>query len=81
MKQKDILFPEVKSKVVIAEAVEKGKDDYIIRAYFETEDRKLMPTSTASGCESPRGSLVSNWSRSVDPIYQLLYGFRINMAL
>ena len=40
VKQKDKLFPEVKSKVVNAEAVEKGKDDYIIRAYFETEGSK-----------------------------------------
>ena len=36
MKQKDRLFPEVNNKVVIAEAVEIDKNDYIIRAYFET---------------------------------------------
>jgi hypothetical protein len=36
-KQKDLLFPEIHNKVVIAEAIEKGKDDYIIRAYFEAE--------------------------------------------
>jgi hypothetical protein len=40
MKKKDKLFPEVNSKVVVAEAVEKGKDDYIIRAYFEAETGK-----------------------------------------
>ncbi len=34
MKQKEKLYPSVKSKIVIAEAVEKGKDDYVIRAYF-----------------------------------------------
>jgi hypothetical protein len=37
MKQKDLLFPEIHNKVVIAEAIEKGKDDYIIRAYFEAQ--------------------------------------------
>lgn len=36
IKQKDRLYPEINSKVVMAEAVEKGKDDYIIRAYFQT---------------------------------------------
>ncbi len=35
MKQKDRLYPEINSKVVLAEAIEKGKDDYTIRAYFE----------------------------------------------
>ena len=39
MMQKDRHFPEVNSKVVIVEAVEKAKDDYIIRAYFETEGK------------------------------------------
>ena len=34
MKQKEKLFPSIKQKIVIAEAVETGKDDYIIRAYF-----------------------------------------------
>ena len=35
MKQKDRLFPEVNNKIVVAEAVETGVDEYIIRAYFE----------------------------------------------
>ena len=35
MKQKDRLFPEVDKKIVKAEAVETGVDEYIIRAYFE----------------------------------------------
>jgi hypothetical protein len=34
MKQKQKLYPSIKEKVVIAEAVETSKDDYIIRAYF-----------------------------------------------
>jgi len=37
MKQKDRLYPEIDSKVVLAEAIEKGKDDYTIRAFFETK--------------------------------------------
>ncbi len=37
MKQKDILFPSVKKKIAIAEAIETSKDNYIIRAYF-TDD-------------------------------------------
>lgn len=39
MKQKDRLYPEINHKVVIAEAIEKGKDDYVIRAYFEVNDK------------------------------------------
>lgn len=39
MKQKDRLYPEINHKVVIAEAIEKGKDDYVIRAYFEINDK------------------------------------------
>ena len=38
MKQKDLLFPDIHNKVVNAEAIEKAKDDYIIRAYFEAEE-------------------------------------------
>lgn len=34
MKQKEKLYSSIKSKIVIAEAIEKGKDDYVIRAYF-----------------------------------------------
>ena len=34
MKQKEIHYPSIKKKVVVAEAVETEKDDYIIRAYF-----------------------------------------------
>ena len=34
IKQKQKLYPSINEKVVIAEAVEKEKDDYIIRAYF-----------------------------------------------
>lgn len=37
MKQKDRLYPEIDNEVVLAEAIEKGKDDYTIRAYFETK--------------------------------------------
>ena len=37
MKQKDKLFPSVKKKIKIAEAVETSKDNYIIRAYFTDE--------------------------------------------
>ncbi len=37
MKQKDCLYPSVKKKIAIVEAVEKNKDDYIIRAYFIDE--------------------------------------------
>ena len=33
-KQKTKLFPSEKQKIVIAEAIETGKDEYIIRAYF-----------------------------------------------
>ncbi len=35
MKQKDILFPQIRNKIAKAEAIERGHDDYIIRAYFE----------------------------------------------
>jgi len=34
MKQRDSLYSSVKKKIVIAEAIETGKNDYIIRAYF-----------------------------------------------
>jgi hypothetical protein len=34
IKQKEKLYSSVKSKIVIAEAVEKGINDYVIRAYF-----------------------------------------------
>jgi len=34
MKQKDILFPHVDNRIAISEAIEKGKDDYLIRAIF-----------------------------------------------
>ncbi|MFK7891131.1 MAG: hypothetical protein AB8B63_09990 [Granulosicoccus sp.] len=34
IKQKRMLFPEVLGEVKHAEAVETGKDNYIIRAYF-----------------------------------------------
>jgi len=33
--QKDLNYPEINSRVVKAEALEKGKNDYIIRAYFK----------------------------------------------
>lgn len=34
MKRKDSLYPSVRQKIIIAEAIEKGKDDYLLRAYF-----------------------------------------------
>jgi hypothetical protein len=34
IKQKNVLFPEVKSKIEYAQAIETSKDNYIIRAYF-----------------------------------------------
>jgi len=39
MKQKDKLYSSIKQKIVVAEAIEMGKDDYIIRAYFTEVDR------------------------------------------
>lgn len=38
IKQKQQLYPSVKQKVAIAEAVETGKDNYIIRAYFTNSE-------------------------------------------
>ena len=38
IKQKDRLYPSVKHKVIVAEAISKSGDDYIIRAYFELDD-------------------------------------------
>ncbi len=38
IKQKEKLYPSVKNKIMIAEAVETGIDDYIIRAYFIGEE-------------------------------------------
>jgi hypothetical protein len=34
IKQKDKLYPAVNNKIILAEAIETGVDDYIIRAYF-----------------------------------------------
>ena len=36
-KQKDNLFPDIKNKVAIAEAIDNGNDNYVIRAYFEED--------------------------------------------
>ena len=41
LKQKDRLFPTIEKKVEFAEAIETGKDDYIIRAYFTKEDSTI----------------------------------------
>jgi len=38
IKQKEKLYPSVKNKIVVAKAIETGKDDYIIRAYFTGEN-------------------------------------------
>ena len=37
MKQKEKLYSSVKNKIMISEAVETGKDNYIIRAYCSGE--------------------------------------------
>jgi len=37
IKQKEKLYPSVKSKIMVVEAIETEKDDYIIRAYFTGE--------------------------------------------
>jgi len=38
IKQKNLLYPEINSEVVNAEAIEKEKDDYEIKAYFKAKD-------------------------------------------
>ena len=38
IKQKNLLYPEIDSEVVNAEAIEKEKDDYEIKAYFKAKD-------------------------------------------
>jgi len=38
MKQRKSLYPNIKSKIVTAEVVQKGTDDYVIRAYFKGEN-------------------------------------------
>ena len=35
IKQKDILYPEISNRIVFAEAIDNGNDNYTIRAYFE----------------------------------------------
>jgi len=37
IKQKERLYPNIKKQIVTAEAIERGKDDYTIRAYFEED--------------------------------------------
>ena len=38
IKEKDRLYPNIKNKVVVAEAISEGGHDYIIRAYFEIDE-------------------------------------------
>ena len=38
IKQKALLYPEIESGVVNAEAIEKVKDEYEIKAYFKDKD-------------------------------------------
>lgn len=38
IKQKNRLYPDIDSEVVNAEAIEKGRGDYEIKAYFKSKD-------------------------------------------
>ena len=44
MRQRETRYPSENRKIVIAEAMETSKDNYIIRAYFETEKYEVENT-------------------------------------